>query len=72
MGGACLDDVLTLLLTERIQLVRAAWESVAAIVSAAPVTSVRRAELDHRLAALEPTLGAACRWGDAQPGLEDR
>jgi putative addiction module component (TIGR02574 family) len=50
MGPHQLDQILSLSVEERIQLVEAIWDSIAESPDALPVTDAQRAELDRRLA----------------------
>jgi len=58
---AILNEILQLPLDERLKLVEAIWDSIAATPEAVPVPDWHRAELDRRLG------GAALRVGRGAP-----
>jgi putative addiction module component (TIGR02574 family) len=68
MAPERLADILELDVADRILLVEEIWDSIAADTAAVPVTDAQRAELDHRLTAMEseaPTIG----WGELRRRL---
>jgi putative addiction module component (TIGR02574 family) len=50
MSHADLEEILKLPIDERLRLVEAIWQSIAAHPSAVPVTQAHRAAIDERLA----------------------
>lgn len=68
--GVSLADVRALPLAERLRLVEAIWDSIAAVPEQLALTPGQAEELDRRLRAFEedPTLGT--QWGEVRARLE--
>lgn len=56
------DEIAKLSLDERIALVEAIWDSIAAEVEASPLTEAQRQEVDRRLAAHRANPQSAIPW----------
>jgi putative addiction module component (TIGR02574 family) len=67
-----LDEVLRLPLAERLRLVEALWDSIAADSAALPLTGAQRAELDRRLAEHEANPDDVVSWEDIKASITDR
>ena len=67
-----LDDILTLSVAERMQLVEDIWDSIAATPEAVPVTDARRKELARRKRAQQRNPAAAKPWKEVRAKFERR
>ena len=67
-----LDDVLRLPLAERLRLVEAIWDSIAAEPAGAPLTDAQRAELDRRLAEHEANPDDVVSWEEIKASITAR
>jgi putative addiction module component (TIGR02574 family) len=67
-----LDEVLRLPLTERLRLVEAIWNSIAADSTAMPLTEAQRAELDRRLAEHEASPDDVVAWEEIKAAITER
>jgi len=67
-----LEEVLRLPLAERVRLVEAIWDSIAADSAALPLTDAQRAELDRRLAEHEANPDDVVSWEDIKASITDR
>ena len=67
-----LDEVLRLPLTERLRLVEAIWNSIAADSTAMPLTEPQRAELDRRLAEHEASPDDVVAWEEIKAAITKR
>jgi putative addiction module component (TIGR02574 family) len=67
-----LDEVLRLPLTERLRLVEAIWNSIAADSTAMPLTEAPRAELDRRLAEHEASPDDVVAWEEIKAAITER
>jgi len=70
MSPSQLEQLLSLSVEERIQLVEAIWDSIADRPESLPVTSAQRAELDRRLAAHLKDPGATRGWPQVHDELK--
>jgi putative addiction module component (TIGR02574 family) len=61
-----LDDILTLSVAERMQLVEDIWDSIAATPEAVPVTDAQRKELARRKRAHQRNPAAAKPWKEVR------
>jgi putative addiction module component (TIGR02574 family) len=67
-----LEEANRLGVSERIELVEAIWDSLAADAESLPLTPEHRSELDLRLADLEANPGAGSAWTEVRARLERR
>ena len=72
MSRISLTDVLSLSVSERIQLVEDIWDSIAATVPAPGMTEAQQAELDRRLAAHEKDGQSGTSWAEVKQQVLDR
>jgi putative addiction module component (TIGR02574 family) len=72
MSPSQLEQILTLSVEDRIQLVEAIWDSIADDPDSLPVTDAQRAELDRRLAAHVRDPGAGRFWPQVRDELKRR
>jgi putative addiction module component (TIGR02574 family) len=70
MTSPQLEQILSLSVEERIQLVEAIWDSIADNPEALPVTEAQRTELDRRLAAHRRDPGSARGWPQVRDDLK--
>jgi putative addiction module component (TIGR02574 family) len=70
MSSLPLQQILSLSVEERIQLVEAIWDSIAENPETLPVTEAQRAELDRRLATHLRDPGAARPWPQVRDELK--
>jgi putative addiction module component (TIGR02574 family) len=70
--ATALADLLTLSLTERLQLVEDLWDSIAAESAALPLSPQDRDEIDRRLAEHDLNPESAIPWEDVQARLTRR
>ena len=70
MGEMSLSELLKLPVAERIRLVEAIWDSIAATPEALQLTEAEREELDRRWAAYErdPSLGSP--WAEVRARIQ--
>ena len=70
MGEMSISELLKLPVAERIKLVAAIWDSIAAAPDALEMTQAEREELDRRWAAYErdPSLGSP--WADVRARIQ--
>ncbi len=61
-----MSDVLTLSVPERVRLVQAIWDSIAAVPEMVPVTETEREELDRRLDAYYREPDAGSPWSEVK------
>ncbi len=69
MSPTQLEEILSLTVEERIQLVEAVWDSIAQHPESLPVTEAQRKELDRRLADHLRDPKAARRWSEVRDSL---
>jgi putative addiction module component (TIGR02574 family) len=69
MSPTQIEEILSLSVEERIQLVEAVWDSIAQHPEALPVTEARRKELDRRLAEHSRDPQAARPWSQVRGSL---
>lgn len=70
MSPSQLEQLLSLSVEERIQLVEAIWDSIAERPEALPVTGAQQAELDRRLADHLKDPGATRGWPQVRDELK--
>lgn len=72
MSRISLADVLSLSVSERIQLVEDIWDSIATTASSPGITEAQRAELDRRLKAhgQDPQRGSS--WAEVKQQVLER
>ena len=66
------DEILTLSVKERLQIVGEIWESIAASPEEIPLTATQRRELDRRKREHRRNLSAAKPWSEIKARLEKR
>ena len=66
MKSITLEEVLQLPVPERIRVVEAIWDSIVDQPEALALTDEQKAELDHRLDALEKDPGAVSSWTEVR------
>lgn len=59
-------EILELPVPERLRIVEAIWDSIAAVPEAVPVSDDLKAELDRRLAEFEADPEAGIPWGEVR------
>ncbi len=64
MKQGLVADILELPVAERVRLVEAIWDSIAAAPDALPLTQWQREELDRRLAEFEADPGSGATFED--------
>jgi len=69
MSPTQLEEILSLSVEERIQLVESVWDSIAQHPEALPVTEAQRKELDRRLAEHQKDPRAARPWSAVRDSL---
>ena len=69
MSPTQLQEILSLSVEERIQLVEAVWDSIAQYPESLPVTEAQRKELDRRLAEHLKNPKAARPWSQVRESL---
>lgn len=67
-----LSDILKLSVPERLQIVEAIWNSIAAQPEALPVTAAERAYIDERLADLRDNPDDDFSWEEVRDNLLNR
>jgi putative addiction module component (TIGR02574 family) len=70
MSPSQLEQLLSLSVEERIQLVEAIWDSIADRPESLPVTGAQQAELDRRLVAHRKDPGATRSWPQVRDELK--
>ena len=66
------DEILTLSVKERLQIVGEIWESIAASPEEIPLTATQRRELDRRKREHRRNPSAAKPWSEIKARLEKR
>ena len=72
MSRISLADVLSLSVSERIQLVEDIWDSIATTAPSPGMTEAQRAELDRRLKAHEKDRQAGSPWAEVKQQVLER
>ena len=72
MSPRALQQILSLPVDERIELVQAIWDSVVAESAAVPVAAAQRRTLDARLADLEARPSAGRPWSEVRASLLEK
>lgn len=65
-----LEDILKLSVEERVQLIEAIWDSIAADPTALSLTDAQREELDRRLDDFERDPADTLSWAEVRASLE--
>ena len=65
-------DVLTLSVSERIQLVEDIWDSISEVPDGVPLTERQKAEIDRRLDAYHLNPNAGSPWGVVRERIRKR
>ena len=66
------EDILSLSVSERIQLVQDIWDSIAELPESVPLTDEQKAELDRRLDAYHKDPSAGSPWSIIQERIRKR
>ncbi|HEX5432237.1 MAG TPA: addiction module protein [Bryobacteraceae bacterium] len=66
------EEILELSPEERIQLIEEVWDTLAADLSALPLSEEHRRELDQRLREMEKSPGAETSWPELRWRIERR
>lgn len=72
MKGIRLSDVLELPIAQRLRLVEAIWDSIAAAPEGLDLTDAQRAELDRRLEEYEKNPDAGSPWPEVRARILKR
>jgi putative addiction module component (TIGR02574 family) len=72
MNASARQEILTLPVSERLQLIEDIWDSIASQPDDVPVTSEQRKELDKRLANFERDPSAGEKWDDVKSRVTRR
>jgi putative addiction module component (TIGR02574 family) len=72
MGNQLLEQARQLSVEERIELVEAIWDSIAAADAALPVTDAQKVELDRRIAEHEANPEDVIPWDEVKAGTVSR
>ena len=72
MGLISIQEILKLPVAERIEIVEAIWDSIAASPESLPVTESQRRELDRRLAEYRANPGLGRTWEEIRESLDKR
>ena len=67
-----LQEILGLSVDERIRIVEAIWDSIAASPDLLPLTDAQRQELDRRLADYQAYPEDTRSWGEVRDDLEEK
>lgn len=70
MGEMSISELLKLPVAERIKLVEAIWNSIAAAPDALELTEAEREELDRRWAAYERDPSAGSPWAEVRARIQ--
>ena len=70
MGEMSISDLLKLPVAERIKLVEAIWDSIAAAPNALEMTEAEREELDRRWAAYERDPSVGSPWAEVRARIQ--
>ena len=66
------EDILSLSVSERIQLVQDIWDSIVEVPESVPLTDEQKAELDRRLDAYHKDPNAGSPWSIIQERIRKR
>lgn len=66
MSSVSISDLLKLPVAERIRLVEAIWDSIAAVPEAVELSDAQRRELDRRWEAYEKNPSSGAPWADVR------
>ena len=69
MNPITVSDILSLSVQDRIHLVEAIWDSIAAVPEAVELSDSQRLELDRRLAAFEDNPSVGSPWPEVRARL---
>jgi putative addiction module component (TIGR02574 family) len=72
MNASARQEILTLPVSERLQLIEDIWESIASQPADVPVTPEQRKELDKRLANFERDPAPGEKWDDVKSRITRR
>jgi len=68
--NATLNQITSLSIVDRIQLVQAIWDSIAAEQTYLDLTDVEKQELDHRITAYESNPDDIMTWEDIKASIK--
>ena len=71
MNSVNIQEILKLSVAERIEIVEAIWDSIAASPESLPVTEAQKRELDRRLAEYRATPEAGRTWEEIRDSLDE-
>jgi putative addiction module component (TIGR02574 family) len=71
MGSIDVREILKLPVEERLEIVDAIWDSIAASSDALPVTEAQKQELDRRLEEHRRNPGAVRSWEQVRDSLDE-
>ncbi len=71
MSSINIQEILKLSVEERIEIVEAVWDSIAASPESLPVTAAQKRELDRRLAEHRANPEAGKTWKEIQDSLDE-
>jgi putative addiction module component (TIGR02574 family) len=71
MKPADIRELLKLSVAERLELVEAIWDSIAASPEALPMTDAQKRELDSRLAEYQARPESGRTWEEVRDSLDD-
>ncbi len=72
MSRLAKEDILSLSVPERIQLVEDIWDSIAEVPEAVPLTEAQKAELDRRLDAYHAKPDEGSPWETVKERIRSR
>ena len=72
MSTVDIEGILKLSVADRIQLVEAIWDSIAAAPESLPVTAAQKRELDRRLAQYQDDPNAGRTWEEVRDSLDEK
>ena len=72
MSTVDIEGILKLSVAERIELVEAIWDSIAAAPESLPVTEAQKRELDRRLAHYQDNPNAGRTWEEVRDSLDEK
>ena len=71
MSSVDMQEILKLSVAQRLELVEAIWDSIAAAPESLPVTAAQKRELDRRLADYQKNPDAGRTWEEIRDSLDE-